>query len=79
MAFPDFKLAGNVLNICSVVKYLGHVITDQLTDDEDIYWQCRMLYVQANVLSRKFSCCTDGVKLTLFKAFCSPLYTASGI
>lgn len=43
MAFPDFKPAGNVLNICSVVKYLGH----ELTDDEDIYRQCRMLYVQA--------------------------------
>ena len=76
MTFPDFKLSGKVLNICSEVKYLGHVITDQLTDDEDIFRQCRMLYVRANVLARKFGWCTVGVKLTLFKAYCSPMYTA---
>lgn len=46
----DFKLSGNVLNICNEVKYLGHVITDQVTDDEDIYRQCRMFYVRANIL-----------------------------
>ena len=76
MTFPDFKLSGKVLNICSEVKYLGHVITDQLTDDEDIFRQCRMLYVRANELARKFGWCTVGVKLTLFKAYCSPMYTA---
>lgn len=76
LTFPVFRLAGNVLNICSKVKYLGHLITDQLTDDDDINRQCRMLYVRANVLVRKFGCCTVGVKFTLFKANCSPLYTA---
>ena len=76
MVFPDFKLSGHVLKTCSQVKYLGHVITDTLSDDEDILRQSRMLYVQANVLIRKFGCCSDGVKLTLFKAYCTPLYTA---
>lgn len=76
MVFPDFKLSGYVLNICSQVKYLGHVITDTLTDDEDIFRQCRILSVQANVLTRKFGRCSDEVKLKLFKAYCTPLYTA---
>ena len=65
MTFPDFKLSGKVLNICSEFKYLGHVITDQLTDDEDIFCQCCMLYVRANVLARKFGWCIVGVKLTV--------------
>ena len=30
----------------------------------------------ANILSRKFGHCTGDVKLTLFKAYCSPLYSA---
>ena len=34
------------------------------------------MYAQANILSRKFSMCTDGVKLSLFRAYCTPLYTA---
>ena len=70
ITFPDFRLSDKVLHICSEVKYLGYVITDQLTDDEDIFRQCRMLHVLANVLARKFSWCTVGVKLTLFKAYC---------
>ena len=53
MTFPDFNLAGDVLRVSSNV--LGHWITDQLTDDEDMYRQCHMLYAQANILSRKFS------------------------
>lgn len=53
------------LSLCQLHQpswYLGHVITD--TDDEDIFRQCRMLYVQANVLRRKFGSCADEVKLT---------------
>ena len=34
------------------------------------------MYTQANTLSRKFNMCTDGVKLSLFRAYCTPLYTA---
>lgn len=40
---------------------------------EDIYLQCHMLHLQVNY---GFGCCTDGVKLTLFKAYCTHLYTA---
>ena len=34
-------------------KYLGHIINNNLTDDDDIARQKRCLYAQANVLARK--------------------------
>ena len=73
---PDFTLSGKVLNIRREVRYLGHVITDHRTGDEDIYRQRRMLHVRANVLARKCANCSVSVKLTLFRAYCSPLCTA---
>lgn len=69
-------MSDNNLSVCNKVKYLGHIITEQMTDDEDIYRQRRMLYVQANILLRKFGACADVVKMSLFRAYCTPLYTA---
>ncbi len=57
--------------MCSEVTYLGHVIVNDLSDDSD-----RSLYAQANMLSRKFSMCSVSVKISLFRAYCTPLYTA---
>ncbi len=34
--FPQFYLSGEVLNVCSVAKYLGHFCTEDLSDDKDI-------------------------------------------
>ena len=47
-----------------------------MTDDDDIFRQCRKLYAQANTIARKFSHCSINVKVTLFKTYCTPLYTA---
>ena len=74
--FPAFYLAGTKLSQCSEIKYLGHIIANDLTDDGDIYRQRQKLYVQANMLCRKFSMCSELVKISLFKAYCTPLYTA---
>ncbi len=49
---------------------------DQMTDNDDIYRQCRTLYTQANIVLRKFGSCSNKVKLSLFRAYCTPLYTA---
>ena len=73
---PDFLLSGAVLKVCEEVKYLGHFITADLSDDRDIRRQYCMMYAQANMLKRKFSMCSLSVKTTLFKAFCTPMYTA---
>ena len=73
--FPDFYLSEAALSVCSEITYLGHIISNDLTDDKDIYRQRRKLYAQANMLSRKFSMCTVPVKVSLFRSFCTPLYT----
>ena len=58
------------------MKYLGHHFVNDLSDDKDINRQCRKMYGQANMLARKFNMCSTAVKVALFRAFCTPLYTA---
>ncbi len=74
--FPDFYLSGQVLNVCTIVKYLGHFINNEMSDDDDMYRQRRKLYAQANMLVRKFYMCSDEVKINLFRAYCTYFYTA---
>ena len=74
--FPIFHLCDKVLTVCNQVKYLGHIIADDMSDDLDMGRQCRQLYAQGNTLVRKFHMCTIEVKITLFKTYCTPLYTA---
>ena len=47
-----------------------------MEDDDDMLRQRRMLYVQANVLVRKFHYCSVEVKVNLFRAYRTPMYTA---
>ncbi len=50
LSFPQFYLNGEVLNVCSVAKYLGHFCTDDdLSDDKDIDRQCRKLYMLRDI------------------------------
>ncbi len=74
--FPDLYLSGQVLNLCTTVKYLGHFINNETSDDDDMYRQRRKLYAQANMLVRKFYMCSDEVKINLFRAYCTSFYTA---
>ena len=41
LTFPDFFLSGSGLDVCSEIKYLGHIISNDLSDDMDIYRQRR--------------------------------------
>ena len=56
-------------------KYLGHCISDDLSDDDDMARQYRQIYSQGNALLRKFFMCTESVKITLFRSCCTSLYT----
>ena len=47
-----------------------------MKDDLDIMRQCRQLYAQGNALARRFHMCSDNVKVTLFRSYCSSLYTS---
>ncbi len=53
------------------IKYLGHIIRDDLNDDDDMQRQCCKLYRQANMLACKFYMCTVDVKIALFRAYCT--------
>ena len=59
---PKFKLNGIILHVVASYKYLGHYITDDLSDDDDINRQRRTLFVQGNIMLRKFNMCSLCVK-----------------
>ena len=56
-------------------KYLGITISTK-NSDLDLKRQMRKIYANANLLLRKFSCCSVSVKCCLFKTYCSTLYCA---
>ncbi|KAL0832810.1 hypothetical protein ABMA28_000972 [Loxostege sticticalis] len=76
-SMPPVYLGGIALKQVSRFKYLGHWVTDSLSDDEDIERERRALAVRGNMLARRFARCTEPVKLILFKAFCQSFYTCS--
>ena len=69
-------MGSSFLENCSTFTYLGHVITCDRKDNEDISRQCRSIYARGNMLIRNFSKCSINVKVLLFKTYCTSLYTA---
>lgn len=74
---PPIQLYGVPLVRVEQFKYLGHLITTDLKDNADIERERRALSIRANMLARRFARCSIEVKLILFKAFCTSLYTCS--
>lgn len=74
---PPVTLDGTALARVTKFKYLGHVVTDDLKDDQDIERERRALTVRSNMLARRFARCSEQVKITLFKSFCQSFYTSS--
>ena len=72
---PNVYLNGVQVKQVDSVKYLGHFLTCELSDDIDIRRQCRVLNVRGYILSRKFHMCSVPVKLKLFNSYCASLYT----
>ena len=60
--FEVFKLGDAVLNTTKSYKYLGHIICDDLLDENDIKSKERSLYGRSNILLRKFYFCSKKVK-----------------
>ena len=73
---PTFRLNGNSIDVVQKFKYLGHFVSANMSDKEDIERQRKKLYVQGNSLIRKFHMCTLDTKLVLFNTYCSAMYTA---
>jgi len=76
VSFPQFTIAGNFLQFIKVFKYLEHVITDRLSDDDDLQREIRSLFTRTNILARRFAKCSSVVKIALFKSYCICLYDA---
>ena len=72
---PTFSLNDNDINVVDTFKYLGHFISKNLSDKEDIERQRKKLYAQGNSLIRKFHMCTLETKLLLFNTYCSSMYS----
>ncbi|KAG0728202.1 hypothetical protein GWK47_032976 [Chionoecetes opilio] len=60
-----------------IFAYLGHVISHDMTDDDDIIKQTTKLLVVGNTLQRKFSSCSREVKMELFRSHCYSIYCNS--
>ena len=74
--YPSFVMNGESIKEVSFVKYIGNVISADMKDDLDIMRQCRQLYAQDNALARRFHMCSENVKATIFRTYCSSLYTS---
>ena len=74
---PKLYLGTAEIKYVENFKYLGHVLSRDLSDDSDIKRETRNLYIRGNTLIRKFHFVSVAVKCALFKAYCYPLYTCS--
>ena len=72
---PSFYLAHLKIPIFENCKYPGITISTK-NSDLDLKRQMRKIYANANLLLRKFSCCSVSKKCYLFKTYCSTLYCA---
>ena len=72
---PSFYLDQMKIPTVKQCRYLGITIST-LNSDIDLKRQMRKLYANVNLLLRKFSKCSVGVKCFLFKTYCSNLYGA---
>ena len=73
---PSFYLNNEQIPVVSSFKYLGHILTNNGSDDQDIGRQRKKIYAQGNSILRKFYMCSIEVKVMLFKSYCTSLYTA---
>jgi hypothetical protein len=75
--YPKVTLADNPIDNVNSYKYLGHIITDTLVDDEDILARTRDIYKQANMLKHNFKRCSKKLKILLFKTYMNNVYCCS--
>lgn len=72
--FPSFSLNNKEIEFVPEYKYLGHIITDDISDNADIARQTSLLYARGNVLIRNFDKCSLNVKIKLFMTYICNIY-----
>ena len=73
-ASSRFIFLGQTLSLSNSISHLGHILTYNLSDDDDI---CAISKQSYSCLLHTFSCCDPFVKTRLFSSFCLSLYGAS--
>lgn len=73
---PEVWLDGSTVRVVTKFKYLGHILVEDLKDDQDIERERRALSVRCNMLARRFVKSSVEAKNTLFRAFCQCFYTS---
>ena len=64
---PVFCIQNNLIERKTKAKYLGHIISEDMSDDADVFRQVKCLYIRGNIIiSRKFANCSINVKLVVF-------------
>ena len=74
---PPFYLGSTNIPTKNCVKYLGHIIRDDIHADDDIKRQRKSVFLKANLIKRRFLSCSWNVKIVLFKSYCTQFYTCS--
>ena len=69
-----FFLNFHLLRWLTKYKYLGTILTDDLSDDSNMLRQRGICYARCNSLIRNFSVCSLNAKVKLFKTFCCIMY-----
>ena len=54
LEMPVFRLNNANIKVVNEFTYLGHILSDDMSDDKDIMRQGRKIYVQGNNLRRIF-------------------------
>ena len=73
---PIFRINNENIEEVEKYKYLGHIMSNTLSDNSDILRQRKKIFAQGNSLLRKFYMCSIEVKKTLLQSYCSSFYTA---
>ena len=71
---PAVYLSGSRLKFVGKVKYLGVIIDQELSDNDDLLRHRKFLYGKGNTLIRHFRMCSEAVKDRLFFAYCNNVY-----
>jgi len=72
--FPCFKMNNLDLKYVDEFKYLGHIISNNERDDNDVFREVRAMFTRTNISARRFSSCSVSVKTVLFRSYCICFY-----
>lgn len=70
-------LANDNLQVVRSYKYLGHIITSNLNDADDVDLRLKSFYASFNTILRDFKGIGLNAFMCLFKSYCSPDYGLS--